>query len=197
MNQFSVLSLCGLLSVTLFGASCVMEEEVDTQEKRASEYVISDRFIIDDSDNDTRHEYVGPEQQAAPDRQFPSVEPNERSDENPGIDLDWGVDIADPNPNDPRITQRNYKCDSSKNFVRFVEYERIEFDALSVEGKTTKDMVKHCAKECDQLAGKCATFFYVNTFDNRQYCGLIGELSPNAVPMWIDALDGSQLCYLR
>ena len=196
MKQISLMSICALFSITLFGANCVMEEEIGTEEYESTQLYGGELSILESQESNKLVSYTGLEQRKSPagDNATPPAN-DDQTPQNPGIDFDIGDDLVGSNPRVPIVESRSYKCDTSNNYIRFVEFER--FDLAGVVVKSEKDALVACAKACDYLGSDCEAFFYIDSFDNTRSCGLVKALHSDAIAMWVDAQEGSQVCYLK
>ena len=185
MNHISLTSLCVVLSATLASAACVIDEEITTDEELLySGTSIGDLSVRARDVDDRRVQYTGPIQQLAPEGKYQTIQPSatpEQNDEDnsnaPGFDL---------LNQEEKIVQRAYKCDTTKNFVRFLEYKHVSLHHKN--GEIIKDAVAHCSKTCDYLGDLCSGFFYLDTNENGRFCGLVNGPISDGVWFWRDQI---------
>jgi len=103
---------------------------------------------------------------------------------------DIGRDDSRPFDDDLTLapTNRFYTCDTSKNYVRFVDF--IRQDIVS-EGDNGADK---CIKKCNEHASWCTGFFYFHDLD-EEYCGFLASTPDEGTAIWLKGYAHSQVCF--
>ena len=103
---------------------------------------------------------------------------------------DIGRDDSRPSDGDLRLdpVNRAYECDSTTNYVRYVDFIRQDIVSENSNG------VLKCQKSCNEHATWCTGFFYMNSADET-YCAFLSTPSTEGTRFWMKAHLDSQVCF--